>query len=246
MGGAPPNHTRLSPCQTHWGELELPDTLDVHISVNLHEFSWYQGIRKLVGLVQQEQNKPTCDGMTGWKTNQLNLWGFRKSDAFPWFFSSLSPESCFSGAFSIWSLLCSNNPVLLIRTGHQSRLPFMCQIHSLAAPCESLLFPSLIPEGAAGLVSWAYFICKCQFRYAVPVLTGCQPPSSRTGAQRNSSRKHSLRRDPWAVPLPVSSNQLWTPVCSRFCARTHLGKVSKLILVSWVWFACQFCGLLFP
>lgn len=122
--------------------------------------------------------------------------------------------------------------VLLIWTG-QAWLPFLCQICSLAAPHEPLLFPPLFPEGAAGLVAQAYFLCQCELRCAVPVLKGCWPPSSSTGAQSSSSRKHSPWRDPWAAPLSVPLNQLGTET-PEFCASSNLGKVSKLVPVSWL------------
>lgn len=67
-------------------------------------------------------------------------------------------------------------------------------------PGCSLLFPPLIPEGAAGLLAQAYFLSQYEFRYAVPVLTGCQPASSNAGSQSSSSRKHSPRGGPLGSP----------------------------------------------
>lgn len=114
----------------------------------------------------------------------------------------------------------------------------MSQICSLAAPCEPLPFPALTPEGAAGLMAQACFICQCEFRCAVPVLTCCQPPSSSAGAQSSSSRKHSPRRDHRAVPLSVPSNQIRTPVFT-----------ASVLAVIWVefqsWFQCLGFGFFF-
>lgn len=155
----------------------------------------------------------------------------------PWFYWALPHHLVFSGPdpgpqieFQAW-LQTYFFSVLPIWTGGWSWMPFMSQICSLAAPCESLLFPPLIPEGATGLVAQAYFICQCEFRYSVPVLLSHQHPSSSCCSEQFLKETFSKEG-----PLGSSSLSAIKPLrdtnVSRFCASSNLGKVSKLLSVS--------------